>query len=111
MAARTQASAVKYHHAGPPKRPPAKPASIALGEALRSSGGRRSLSALFIRLTANSSTGAAPAMSGRTDQTPHWSKGPIVVFVLAAVWWFAAKAAQARRGVDLTLSYKVIPPE
>jgi basic amino acid/polyamine antiporter, APA family len=37
--------------------------------------------------------------------------GPIVVFVVAAIWWFAAKALQARRNVDLTLSYKVIPPE
>ena len=37
--------------------------------------------------------------------------GPLIVFIVAAVWWFVAKAVQSSRGVDLTLAYKVIPPE
>ena len=49
-----------------PKKPPLKPAPEAVVATVKTSGGRKSLSALFIKLTANSSTGAAPAASGTT---------------------------------------------
>ena len=36
---------------------------------------------------------------------------PIALFVLAVIWWQVAKLVQRSRGVDLSLSYKVIPPD
>src|SRR5947209_4100350 len=72
------AAAIKYHQTGRPPKPPTSPASSAEDDAVRPSGGRRSLSALLIRLTAYSSIGAASGASGRTAHTPHRSNGPTV---------------------------------
>jgi amino acid transporter len=35
----------------------------------------------------------------------------LAVFVIAGVWWWAARAIRSRSGIDLALSYKSIPPE
>jgi amino acid transporter len=33
------------------------------------------------------------------------------MFVVAAAWWFGARAIQRRQGVDISLAYKEIPPD
>jgi amino acid transporter len=33
------------------------------------------------------------------------------MFVVAGAWWFGARALQRRRGVDISLAYKTIPPD
>ena len=35
----------------------------------------------------------------------------IALFVVAALWLYGARAIRRRQGIDLTLAYKVIPPE
>jgi amino acid transporter len=36
---------------------------------------------------------------------------PLLVLVAALIWWFAARDIQRRRGVDISLPFKVIPPD
>jgi amino acid transporter len=36
---------------------------------------------------------------------------PVGVIVVAAIWWHVAKAVRAREGIDLSMAYKIIPPE
>src|SRR3954451_25449722 len=78
---------MRYHHTGRPKKPLTRPVSAAVATVVSPSGGRRSLSALLIRFTANSSTGAPPA-AGATDHRPHLSNGPTVSFVLPSGSFF-----------------------
>jgi hypothetical protein len=35
----------------------------------------------------------------------------IAIIVISAVWYFAAKAAQKRRGINVDYAFKEIPPE